>query len=161
MRRSARIALVMVTLAALASALQAQAQRPRAALTPVVPPLPMRAGTTIGLSLKVKLPKDVHVQSNTPRDPALIPTVLTIDAPAGVTVGKIAYPAATELTQVGRNDTLAVLGPEFTIELQLTLAAGVAAGDLVVPARLRYQACNDALCFPPATAVAEWKLRVE
>ena len=35
---------------------------------------------------KVSLPEGLHTQSNKPRDPLLIPTELTIDAPAGVTV---------------------------------------------------------------------------
>ena len=45
---------------------------------------------------------------------------------------------------------------EFLIGVQVTLGPTVAAGDLVVPARLRYQACNDKMCFSPATAESAW-----
>jgi thioredoxin:protein disulfide reductase len=158
--RSARVSLVFVALVSGAAAAHAQAQRPRAELIAVALSAPVRPGSTVKLSLKVKLPKDVHVQANKPRDPSLIPTVLTLDAPAGVKVEKIVYPAPTELAQKGRSDTLAVLGPEFAIDVDVAIAAGVASGNLAVPARLRYQACNDAVCFPPATATAEWKLSI-
>jgi hypothetical protein len=52
------------------------------------------------------------------------------------------------------------MGPEFEIEARVVLAETVAPGNLVVPVRLRYQACNDTMCFPPARAEAKWTLRV-
>jgi thiol:disulfide interchange protein len=55
---------------------------------------------------------------------------------------------------------LAVFEREFAIGVQVTLAPGIPAGDLVVPARLRYQACNENACFPPVTAEVQWTIRV-
>ena len=75
------------------------------------------------------------MQANKPRDPSLIPTVLALTPPDGVTVDDITYPAPSELAQKDRKETLAVLGPEFTIEIKATLAAGVAAGELENPGR--------------------------
>jgi DsbC/DsbD-like thiol-disulfide interchange protein len=114
----------------------------------------------VRLALKVSLPEGLHTQSNKPLDPTLIPTVLTIDAQAGVTVDEIVYPPAIELKQQGLEQALAVFEHEFVLGVQLTLGAGVAAGDLALPARLRYQACNDMMCFPPATAAFAWAIRV-
>ena len=99
------------------------------------------------------------MQANKPRDPSLIPTVLALTPPDGVTVDDISYPAPSELAQKDRKETLAVLGPEFTIEIKATLAAGVAAGELKIPGVLRYQACNDSVCFAPTRANAEWTVR--
>ena len=139
-----------VVIAAAVQPLAAQApQRPRAEVTPAVETRPVQAGSVTRLSLRVRLPKDVHVQSNKPRDPSLIPTVLTLDLPAGVTVDRIHYPKATDLAQANRKDALAVYGPEFEIGVTVSLAKAVPAGDLVVPATLRYQACTDTVCFPP------------
>lgn len=138
----------------------AQLQRPRAEVIPVVTVAEVKPGASVSVVLKVKLPKDVHVQADKPKDPSLIATALTIDAPPGVAVEKISYPSATELSQQGRRDTLLVFGPEFEIEARLAVATSVAPGELSVPARLRYQACNDTMCFPPARAEAHWTLRV-
>ena len=44
--------------------------------------------------------------------------------------------------------------------MRLSLAASAAAGDLAVPAVLRYQACNATVCFPPARAALTWQLPV-
>ena len=108
------------------------------------------------LALKVSLPEGLHTQSNKPLDPTLIPTVLTIDAPAGVTVDEIVYPPAIELKQQGLEQPLAVFEREFVVGVQVTLGPGVAAGDLVAAGRLRYQACNDMMCFPPSTVEFAW-----
>ena len=36
----------------------------------------------------------------------------------------------------------------------------VPSGDVVIPGRLRYQACDDKICYQPTTAPVEWTLRV-
>ena len=155
---------VLAALAALVAtpvAVFAQAVRPRAEVTPVVETASVHPGDSVRLSLKVRLPAHVHVQAHEPRDPSLIPTVLTVEAPPGITVEAITYPAPTELTQTGRRDTLAVLGPEFAIDVRVVVRGTAAVGDLAVPAVLRYQACNDRVCFPPARATATWTLHVQ
>src|SRR5262245_63582944 len=158
-----RVPFLLLIAGALSGApgLLAQANRPRAEVTPIVATSQAKAGAPLALSLRVMLPKDVHVQANKPRDPSLIPTVLTLTPPDGVTVTDISYPAPSELAQKDRKEPLAVLGPEFSIEIKATLAAGVAAGELKIPAVLRYQACNDSVCFAPTRANAEWTVRVE
>ena len=153
--------LVLLTVIVAASvSLSAQLQRPKAAVTPLVERAAAAAGGPVRLALKVSLPESLHTQSNKPLDPTLIPTVLTIDAPAGVTVDEIVYPPAVELKQQGLDQPLMVFEHEFLVGVQVTLGAGVAAGDLALPARLRYQACNDMMCFSPATEEFAWTIRV-
>ena len=138
----------------------AQTTRPRAEVTPRADTTTVTAGESARVSLMVRLPERVHVQAHEPRDPLLIPTVLAVEVPPGIAVEAVTYPSPTELTQAGRRETLSVLGPEFVIDVQLSVAATAAAGERVVPAVLRYQACNDAVCFPPARAAAEWRLTI-
>ena len=143
-----------------AAGLSAQVRRPQATVTAIVERPAAQAGGQARVALQVSLPEGLHTQSNKPRDPTLIPTVLTIDAPAGVTVDEIVYPPAIDLKQEGLEQPLAVFEREFAIGAQLTIAPSVPAGTLVVPARLRYQACNDTTCFPPATAAAQWTITI-
>ena len=145
---------------AAAVSLSAQLQRPKATVTPLVERAAAAAGGPVRLALKVSLPETLHTQSNRPLDATLIPTVLTVDAPAGVTVDEIVYPSAVELKQQGLDEPLMVFEHEFLIGVQVTLGPTVAAGDLVLPARLRYQACNDMMCFSPATVEFAWTIRV-
>ena len=157
-----RIPVLICGALALTSAVaSAQLRRPKAEVTPVVERPALRAGERARVALKVSLPDGLHTQSNKPRDPTLIPTVLTIDAPAGVTVEEIVFPAPTDLTQAGQDQPLAVFEQTFAIGVQLSLASTLPAGDLVVPVRLRYQACDANLCYPPANADVQWALHVD
>jgi DsbC/DsbD-like thiol-disulfide interchange protein len=139
----------------------AQAQRPRATVTPVAAEVTAAPGSTVALALLVTLPDGVHVQANQPKDPLLIPTVLSVEAPAGMTVEHTTYPPPDELVQAGRPDPLLVLGPAFEIGVRLSVAADAGSGVHSVPVVLRYQACNDTVCFPPARATAAWALTVK
>jgi thioredoxin:protein disulfide reductase len=151
----------LVILASFAWTASAQLRRPRAAVAPVVESEAVHAGSTTRVALRVTLPdKSLHVQSDRPRDPSFIPTVFTIEPPAGVALDGVAYPPATELKQEGLAEPLDVFGSEFAIGARLTLASSVPEGTLVVPARLRYQACDDKVCYPPATAPVEFTLKV-
>jgi DsbC/DsbD-like thiol-disulfide interchange protein len=98
----------------------AQARRPKAEITPMVESSSAHAGRPLRLALKVALPDGLHTQSNMPRDPSLIPTTLMIDAPAGVRIDEIVFPRATEITQAGLDQPLAVFEREFAIGVQAT-----------------------------------------
>ncbi len=139
---------------------QAQLQRIKAELTPLLAQDGAHAGDTVRAALTVALPEGFHVQSNKPRDPDLIATELAIDAPSGVTVKEVVFPAPVDLKQIGASQPLAVFERNFAIGVQLSIASNAAAGVLEVPARLRYQACNDTTCFAPTSASAKWTLNV-
>ncbi|MEO8258485.1 MAG: thioredoxin family protein [Acidobacteriota bacterium] len=135
-----------------------QGPPPRATLMPLVERASVRAGSAARVALQVALPGTYHVQSNKPRDPALIPTVLTVEPSAGVTVEEIVYPKSTEIQQLGQ--PLDVFEREFPIGVVLKVPAGTAPGDLDVPVRLRYQACDDTTCYAPVTGTSTWRLTV-
>jgi thiol:disulfide interchange protein DsbD len=137
----------------------AQGGRPKAEITPVVAGTATPGGKA-RVALKVDLPEGLHTQSDKPRDPTFIPTVLTVETPAGVTVEEIVFPPASDLKQAGLPEPLSVFGEHFAIGVEVSLANNVQAGELVLPAKLRYQACDANLCYPPATANVQWKVPV-
>jgi cytochrome c biogenesis protein CcdA/DsbC/DsbD-like thiol-disulfide interchange protein len=155
-----RIVLTIVGLLAAASLTHAQLRGVKADLTPVVEHAAAHPGETVRLALQVRLPAGFHVQSNAPRDPSLIPTVLTVTPPGDAHVAEIVYPPATDLKQAGVPQPLAVFPQEFVLGASVALPPGAAAGALTIPGRLRYQACNDTMCFAPVTADVSWALRV-
>ena len=139
----------------------AQFRQPTAELTPTVEQTAIRPGHTVTLVLGVELPDEIHVQSDDPRDPYVIPTLLTLALPEGVTVEEIIYPESTDFQLEGWDEPLEVFDHEFTIAARLALDANVPPGEIVVPGRFLYQACDDRVCFAPATAAVEWRMRVE
>lgn len=138
----------------------AQIRRPTASVTPVAERDAIRPGETVRLALRVSLPDELHVQSNAPKDPTLVPTVLTVTPPAGATVDEVVYPPAQDFEQQGLDQPLQVFPHEFVIGVRLTVATGTPDGDLAVPVRLRYQACDALMCYAPATVDAQWTIRV-
>ena len=135
----------------------AQIRGVQATLTPTVESDDVPAGGTLRAALQVELPDGFHVQSNKPRDPNLIPTELTFDLPAGVTVAEVVFPTPVDAKLVGADQPLAVFERAFTIGVRFTMAA--AAGPVTVPAHLRYQACNDTTCFAPKNADVQFSWR--
>jgi thiol:disulfide interchange protein DsbD len=154
----------LVALAVLCSPSQpasAQALRPvEAVVTPLVERDSVAAGSEVRTAIRVALPETMHVNSNQPRDPSLIPVVLTVDPPAGVTVLELVYPEPYNLEQIGSPEPLLVYDYEFVIGVRLAVDASVPDGDLSVPVSLRYQACDDRMCYIPGTVATEWTLPV-
>jgi DsbC/DsbD-like thiol-disulfide interchange protein len=161
LRASLRVAAISTIVLAGVTTGHAQLRRVKADLTPTVVSTRIQPGSDVRLSLKVVLPEGLHVQSDKPRDPTLIATALTLTPPAGVAPGKVVYPQATDLPLAGQAEPLAVFGHEFTITIDVKLAPDVAPGPLTVPGKLRYQACDDKMCFPPNRVDTAWTLTVE
>jgi thiol:disulfide interchange protein DsbD len=152
------VSLAVVVLC-IASAAHAQLRGINADATPLVESDGVHAGTNVRLALQVSLPKGFHVQSNKPRDPLLIATELTVAPPAGVSVAEVVFPAPVDLKQAGADQLLAVFEQRFSIGVRVAIAPTVT-GELVVPARLRYQACDDKMCFAPTNLTTQWTLKI-
>ena len=152
---------VLSALASTVTSVSAQFRQPSAQLTTAVEEQIFRPGDTATLKLDVQLPEDIHVQSDKPRDPYVIPTVLTLTLPKGLTLQAITYPESTDFQLVGWEEPLLVFEHEFTIEVQLTLGAGLTTGEIVIPGNFLYQACDDRVCFAPTTEEIEWSIQTE
>ncbi len=148
-------ALVVATPAA-----HAQLRKIPVELVPVVESEPVRAGTTVKAAVRVTLPEGLHVQSNKPRDPSLIPTEIELQPPTGVAGVEVVFPKAVDFPQEGLPEPLLVFDREFTIGAQFRLAPSLTPGPQRVPFVLHYQACNDKVCFAPARATGEWTLTI-
>ena len=120
----------------------------------------VRAGSTVRAALQVTLPEGLHVQSNKPRDPSLIPTELALEPPTGVRGVEVVFPEAVDFPQEGLPEPLLVFDREFTIGVQMAVAADLAPGPHAVSFTLRYQACDDKVCFAPNSATGEWTFEV-
>jgi thiol:disulfide interchange protein len=119
-----------------------------------------RAGGRVRALLRVSVPEGYHLQSNAPRDPSLIPTTLTFSPVQGVEAVEVVFPPSTDFLLQGEPVPLAVFERQFIVGVEFAVAAGAPRGDIDVPARFRYQACDDKLCFAPVTTEVRWTLRV-
>jgi thioredoxin:protein disulfide reductase len=129
-------------------------------LTPLNSVTAARPGATVRLALRVVVPEGIHLQADRPRDPTLIPTTLWID-PSVVDVREIVFPASTDFRVEGLPDLLAVFERDFVIGVQVVIPKSAPAGPLMIPARLRFQGCNDKLCYQPRTVETRWTIRID
>ena len=116
-----------------------------------------RAHALTSAVFTVRIDAGFHIQSNHPKLDYLIPTSLSLTPAAGISLAKVAWPAAKDHTFSFSKDPLAVF--EGTLKVPVTLRTG-AAGHAVLHGSFRYQACNDQLCRPPVSVPFTLDVRV-
>lgn len=106
------------------------------------------AGKASQVELHFKIAQGFHINSHTPHDDYLIPTVFSVPAASGVALKDADYPAGTDITlPVDPKTKLNVYTGEFAIKARIVAPRG----NHMVEASLHYQACNQDACMPPKT----------
>ena len=102
-----------------------------------------------------------HINSNTPKSEFLIPTNLKMDLPTDIILGRIQYPAGKDLAfPFSPDEKLNVYSGDFTIAVAVHPLHAVVPGKYVMHGVLRYQACDNAQCFPPKTLPVSFDVKV-
>jgi thiol:disulfide interchange protein DsbD len=117
-------------------------------------------GSTGYLAVTADIIEGWHINSNTPLDEYLIPTVLDLEAPDGIILKGILYPEPS-LMKLDISDT-----PMSLYEGHITFGAVIAIADTLRPGvytirtTLGYQGCNNATCVEPAAVSIETDIHV-
>lgn len=109
-------------------------------------------------TLKLEVPPGLHVNSDKPKDEFIIPLRLTWSD--GLLLTKsVTYPKPEEI-KVGTQD-LTVFTGNFTIQTQFEVPTRATSGSGTLTGKLRYQACNNQMCFRPVTADVHVPVMIE
>src|SRR5688572_15431989 len=119
-----------------------------------------RGGTVRG-TIVMDIPSGYHVHSNRPLEKFLIATQLKIDAPRGIRVGPVSYPRSLLRSLKFSKNKVAVFEGRTTIRFAVTVPRGYTENSAELKARVRFQSCNDDLCFPPQNREVKMWLNVE
>jgi len=107
-------------------------------------------GRVVRAAIVMEIPGGYHVNANRPLGKYAIPTTVKIEAPKGVIVSPVTFPRALiRKLKAVNNESLAVYEGRATMRFNVTVPANYGDGWLNLKARLRYQSCNDDVCFPP------------
>src|SRR5437870_11327005 len=110
----------------------------------------VQRGRLVRAAIVMEIPGGYHVNANRPLGKYAIPATLKIEAPKGVTVGPIAFPRAIiRKLKAVNNESLAVYEGRAILRFNVTVPANYSDGWINLKAKLRYQSCNDEVCFPP------------
>jgi DsbC/DsbD-like thiol-disulfide interchange protein len=152
MRRSIKLCLTAtLALAAGSYAVSAPQSAPNIGVNGYFSSDKAQRGRTIQAAVVMEIPSGYHVNSNHPLDQYLIATQLRIEAPPGIKVGPILYPRAALRAFKFSESKMSVYEGRTILRFNLTVPAGFAAGSVELKAHLRYQSCNEEVCFPPQT----------
>jgi hypothetical protein len=159
-RRTLKI-LVALSVALLTTAALAQSGKaPSVTIAPVPLVSAPRTEQTI-VNLNFRVARGFHINSNTPKSEFLIPTALKMDLPTDIVLGKINYPAGEDLSfPFSPDEKLNVYTGDFTIAVTVHPLHSVTPGKYVMHGVLRYQACDNAQCFPPKTVPVSFDVKV-
>ena len=117
------------------------------------------SGQKVSLYVDVAPKPLMHVYA--PGQEGYIAIALTLDASASFDAAKAKYPSAEKLLMPLLNETQLVYAKPFRITQDVTIRAAVAPGPLTIKGSLRYQACDDKICYLPQTAPLEFTLKLE
>jgi hypothetical protein len=157
-------ALVVAASALLISPSASTAQTPGKAPTVTMAAVPLttaqRAAQTM-VELNFRVPAGYHVNSNTPKSEFLIATALKMELPTDIILGKIEYPAGEDKAfPFSPDEKLSVYSGDFSIGLGVHPLRSVVPGKYVMHGVLRYQACDNAACYPPKKLPVSFEIKV-
>src|SRR5580693_1802363 len=119
-----------------------------------------RAQATM-VDLNFRVPPGYHINSNAPKSEFLIPTALKMDLPTDIILGKIQYPAGEDASfPFSPDEKLSVYSGDFTIAVAVHPLHSVVPGKYEMRGVLRYQACDNAACYPPKNLPVSFEVKV-
>jgi hypothetical protein len=152
--------LAIVLVAAGLGSAQTPGKAPTLTMAPVPPVTAQRAAQT-KVDLLFRVPPGYHVNSNAPKSEFLIPTALKMDLPTDIILGKIEYPAGEDRSfPFSPDEKLSVYSGDFTIAVAVHPLHSVVPGKYVMRGVLRYQACDNAACYPPKNLPVNFEVKV-
>lgn len=118
-------------------------------------------GGEAGLEVLAHIQRGWHINARRPNEKFLIPTEVKFTAPTGVEIDEPTYPPPDERQfAFAGGKTLLVYEGKLGITTGIKIPASYKEDFVRIEAELRYQACNDSTCSPPATARAELTISV-
>ena len=156
------IPLLVVVMGSLYSAATATVfAQPNISINGSISPAKTVRGRTARAMVVIDIPRGYHVHSNKPLEKFLIATHLQVEAPHGIRVGPVSYPRALLRNLKFSRNKVAVYEGRVTMRFTLAVPQNFAKGSAEIKGKVRYQSCNDEVCFPPQTKEMKLWLNVE
>jgi hypothetical protein len=133
---------------------------PSVTMSPV-PVTTVTRGKPTDIDLRFHISPGFHVNSNKPNSEFLIPTALKISAPTDVVIGRVTYPPGQEQSfPFAPDEKLSVYSTEFSVGVVVHPLVNVVPGKYMLRGELKYQACDNAACYPPKKLPVEFEVKV-
>jgi DsbC/DsbD-like thiol-disulfide interchange protein len=114
-------------------------------------PVELAAGSYGEAQVRLAIQNGYHINANPPSYSYLIPTALEISPADGVSLGSVTYPKPVSKKFVFAEKPLAVYEGETEVKATLKADKSAKQGQHSLAAKLRIQACDEQVCYPPGT----------
>ena len=119
----------------------------------------VQPGSKVKIAVRIKIEDEWHINSNQPKEDFLIASNLSI-IDENISFEKIVYPKAEELKFDFSEQPVSVFEGEIYIGGVITIPESAELGQMSIPLRFSYQACNNITCMPPNDEDFEISLEV-
>ena len=120
----------------------------------------VRPGQRVALTLDIELKPNMHVYA--PSVEGYIPIQWSMAPNAEIVAQPVVSPPAKMLRLEAIDETLPVYSGRFRLTRDVTIAAGSKLkGAVTIEGTLRYQACDDRMCYLPKTVPLKWTVQVQ
>lgn len=117
-------------------------------------------GKPFVVRVQVTVEDGYHINSDHPRDKFLIPTQLVFKNTQDFVFMPAKFPAPIERMFEFSSEKLSVFEGEIQVEVPAVNSKKSVPGKKAISGSLRYQACDQATCFPPKTVAFEIPVEV-
>lgn len=115
---------------------------------------PAASGKRVSLLLDVAPKPKMHVYA--PGQDGYIAISLTLDPNPAFTASKAKFPAGEKIFMEALKETQIVYAKPFRIAQDVTLKG--TSGPLTIKGTVRYQACDDTICYLPTNVPVQWTI---
>jgi len=120
----------------------------------------VRRGGNVQAAVALDIPASFHVNANKPLGKYSVPTVVSVTASDGVRVSPVTYPRGSVRAFNFTDEKLAVYEGRPVMRFTVTVPANFQGTRAVARVRVKFQSCNDEVCFPPTTREMEMPIDV-
>ena len=125
------------------------------------PVVTVKQGKPATVPLSFRVASGYHINSNKPKSDFLIPTVLKVEATTDIIIGKTTYPEGQDMSfAFAPDEKLSVYTGDFKVDVLVRPLHTVQVGEYVIRGTLKYQACDNAACYPPKQLPVTFDVRI-
>jgi hypothetical protein len=118
-------------------------------------------GKPTSVPLTFRVASGYHINSNRPKSEFLIPTVLKVEATTDIVIGKITYPEGQDMSfAFDPDEKLNVYTGNFSVDVLVRPLHTAQVGKYAVRGTLKYQACDNAACYPPKQLAINFDVKI-
>jgi thioredoxin:protein disulfide reductase len=148
---------IFTCLIAVASA-QTTAETNHLRLSASAKPDHVRPGQRVALTLDIELKPNMHVYA--PSVEGYIPIAWSMSPNPAIIAQPMVSPPPKMLHLEALDETLPVYSGQFRLVRDISIADSKVKGAVTIEGSLRYQACDDRMCYVPKTVPLKWTVQV-